>query len=353
MDMKAQTSSSNDPRWAAIVARDGAQDASFVFAVTTTGIYCRPSCPARRPLPQNMRFFASWAEAERAGFRACLRCRPREVSPGARQTEMIAAACRALEAEAPPSLDALAAKAGLSRFHFHRLFKAVTGVTPMAYAKAQRAARVREELAGAARVTDAIYAAGFGSNSRFYERSDTMLGMKPAAFRDAGKAADIVYAIGACSLGLVLVARSEKGICAIMLGDDAAALAQEIETRFAKARSIEANAELSGLLAKVIAFVEAPARDFDLPLDIRGTLFQQKVWAALRAIPPGETTSYAEIARRIGAPSATRAVAQACAANKIAVAIPCHRVLRSDGNISGYRWGPVRKRALLDKERKR
>ncbi len=265
---------------------------------------------------------------------------------------MIAAACRALEAEAPPALDALAARAGLSRFHFHRLFKAVTGVTPMAYAKERRAARLRQELAGASRVTDAIYAAGFGSNSRFYERSDTMLGMKPAAFRDGGNAADIVYAIGACSLGLVLVARGEKGICAIMLGDDAAVLAQEINARFAKARSMEANAELSDVLAKVVALVEAPARDFDLPLDIRGTLFQQKVWAALRAVPPGETASYAEIARRIGAPSATRAVAGACAANKIAVVIPCHRVLRSDGNLSGYRWGPARKRALLDKERK-
>ncbi len=352
MDTITQTLSSNDPRWAAVVARDNAHDGSFVFAVTTTGIYCRPSCPARRPLAQNVRFFASCAEAEKAGFRACLRCRPRDVSPGTRQNEMIAAACRALEADTPPPLEALAARAGLSRFHFHRLFKAVTGVTPMAYAKERRAARLRQELAGGSSVTDAIYAAGFGSNSRFYERSDTMLGMKPAAFRDGGNAAYIVYAIGACSLGLVLVARSEKGICAIMLGDNAAVLAQEIKTRFAKARSIEANAELSDVLAKVVALVEVPARDFDLPLDIRGTLFQQKVWAALRAIPPGETATYTEIARRIGAPSATRAVAGACAANKIAVAIPCHRVLRSDGNLSGYRWGPARKRALLDKERK-
>lgn len=352
MDTISQTLSSDDPRWAAVVARDSAQDGSFIFAVTTTGIYCRPSCPARRPQPRNVRFFASCAEAEKAGFRACLRCRPRDVSSATRQSEMIAAACRALEEETPPSLDALAAKAGLSRFHFHRLFKAVTGVTPMAYAKERRAVRLREELAGAACVTDAIYAAGFGSNSRFYERSDNMLGMKPAAFRDRGNAEDLIYAVGSSSLGLVLVAQSEKGICAIMLGDDAEVLAQEIKTRFSKARSVEANAELADVLTKVIALVEAPARDFDLPLDIRGTLFQQKVWAALRAIPPGETATYAELARRIGAPSAMRAVAGACAANKIAVAIPCHRVLRSDGNLSGYRWGPARKRALLDKERK-
>jgi AraC family transcriptional regulator, regulatory protein of adaptative response / methylated-DNA-[protein]-cysteine methyltransferase len=352
MDAIIQTHSLHDPRWPAVVARDPAQDGRFVFAVTTTGIYCRPSCPARRPQPQNVRFFASWVAAEKAGFRACLRCRPRAPSPRARHAAMIAAACRDLDAEAPPSLEALATKAGLSRFHFHRLFKALTGVTPLAYAKARRAARIRTELVAAPRVTDAIYAAGFGSNSRFYERSDLMLGMKPAAFRDAGKAVDILYAIGSCSLGCVLVARSEIGICAVMLGDDPAALAGEIKARFVKARSIETDTEFAGVLAKVIACVEAPAKDFDLPLDIRGTLFQQKVWAALRAIPVGETASYAEVARRIGAPRATRAVAAACAANKIAVVIPCHRVLRSDGGLSGYRWGVTRKRALLDKERK-
>ncbi len=354
MDATNQTLAQEESRWAAIDRRDRTADGTFVFAVRTTGIYCRPSCPARHALRRNVVFFSSCEAAERAGFRACLRCRPKEATDDKRLADMIAAACRALESDEPPALEGLAARAGFSRFHFHRLFKAATGVTPKAYAKAHRAGRVRDALAAnASSVTEAIYAAGYNSNSRFYESAPTMLGMRPKSFRDQGRGAEIVYGIGRCSLGKILVARSGKGICALMLGDDAAALEAEIKGRFAKAKSIEGDAEFSDLLAQVIAFVDQPAKNFDLPLDIRGTLFQQKVWAALRAIPPGETASYAEIAKRIGTPAATRAVAQACAANKIAVVIPCHRVVRSDGALSGYRWGPERKRALLDKEQRR
>jgi AraC family transcriptional regulator of adaptative response/methylated-DNA-[protein]-cysteine methyltransferase len=340
----------DDLRWTAVSARERGADGQFVFAVKTTGIYCRPSCPARHAQRRNVVFFPTCEAAEREGFRACLRCKPKE-APNARQREAIAAACSTLQSDEPPALDALAAKAGLSPFHFHRVFKAMTGVTPKAYAKAHRAAKVRQELSEATTVTEAIYAAGYNTSSRFYENADAMLGMTPNSFRNQGREAEIVYGIGRCSLGKILVARSGKGICALMLGDDAGMLENEIRTRFAKAKSIENDAEFSTLLADVIAFVDQPTKTFELPLDIRGTLFQQKVWAALRAIPVGETASYAEIAQRIGAPSATRAVAQACAANKIAVAIPCHRVVRSDGALSGYRWGTERKRALLDKER--
>ncbi|HEY0145888.1 MAG TPA: bifunctional DNA-binding transcriptional regulator/O6-methylguanine-DNA methyltransferase Ada [Methylovirgula sp.] len=342
----------DEQRWAAVSARDHDFDGDFVFAVKTTGIYCRPSCPARHAQRRNVNFFPTCEAAEREGFRACLRCRPQE-APNQRQREAIAAACRALETDEPPTLEVLAARAGLSAFHFHRVFKATTGVTPKAYAKAHRAAKVRQELSEATSVTEAIYAAGYNTSSLFYENADTMLGMAPNKFRQQGSDAKIVYGMGKCSLGTILVARSDKGICALMLGDDAAELESEIKRRFAKAKSIKGDDAFSALLTNVIALADAPEKKLDLPLDIRGTLFQQKVWAALRAIPAGETASYTEIARRIGSPTATRAVAQACAANKIAIAIPCHRVVRSDGALSGYRWGPARKRALLDKERKK
>lgn len=346
-----QKPDTNDRRWGAVIARDGALDGHFVFAVATTGIFCRPGCPARRPRRQHVIFFETCDAAEAAGFRACLRCRPNSNTLQSRQAELIASACRALESDTPPSLAALASKAGLSRFHFHRAFKAATGVTPKAYATAHRAVRARRTLPEEATVTDAIYAAGFNSNSRFYAKADAMLGMPPRSFRRRGDGAGIAYAIGTSSLGHVLVARSDRGICAVMLADDAEALEAEIKQKFAKAKSIKSDADLAALLSKVIGLVEAPATPIDLPLDIRGTLFQQKVWAALRAIPPGKTASYAEIAKRIGAPKSTRAVARACATNDLAVVIPCHRVVRSDGGISGYRWHPARKRALLERER--
>lgn len=351
MNDLTRTLTTDDQRWDAIVARDAALDNNFVFGVTTTGIYCRPGCPARRPRRENVLFFPSCDAAEKAGFRACLRCRPKEQSSQARQAELIAAACRALESDTPPSLDGLAAAAGLSRFHFHRAFKAATGVTPKAYAIAHRAARARRQLHEDATVTDAIYAAGYNSNSRFYANADQMLGMTPQNFQRRGDSAEIVYGIGKSSLGDVLVARSGRGICAVMLGDDRKTLEAEIKKKFSKAKAIKSDAGFAALLAKVIGLVEAPTANVDLPLDIRGTLFQQKVWSALRDIPPGETATYAEIAKQIGAPKSIRAVAGACAANDIAVAIPCHRVVRSDGGLSGYRWHPARKRALLERER--
>lgn len=344
-----------DPRWTQLVNRDRSADGSFVYAVTTTGVYCRPACPSRLAKPQNVRFYNTCAAAEAAGFRACRRCRPNEASAIERQANLIAEACRKIaEAEELPRLDALAAAAGMSPFHFHRLFKSVTGLTPKAYAVAQRNERIRDRLAaGAGSVTEAIYEAGFNSNSRFYESSNAVLGMTPSAFREGGTYTEIRFAIGQCSLGAILVACSSRGVCAILIGDDPDALARELQDRFPNADLIGGDAAFEDLVAKVVGFVEAPQTGLDLPLDLRGTAFQQRVWQALRGIPCGETASYAEIARRIGAPRSVRAVAQACAANKLAVAIPCHRVVRTDGDVSGYRWGVPRKRALLAKERRK
>lgn len=343
---------SDDPRWQPVCARDARADGSFVYAVRTTGVYCRPSCPSRRARPENVRFFASPDAAEAAGFRPCRRCNPRGASTAEANAALVIAACRLIEtAETPPSLDALAEAAGLSRFHFHRRFKAVTGLTPRAYGHARRAGRLQDALRDEASVTGAIYAAGFNASSRFYEGGGDMLGMTPSAFRKGGAGAEIRFALGQCALGAILVAQSGRGICAIALGDDPDALLRDFQDRFPAATLIGADPGFEALVARVIGFVEAPGIGLDLPLDIRGTAFQQRVWQALRQIPPGSTASYAQIAARIGAPRATRAVAQACGANTLAVAIPCHRVIRSDGGLSGYRWGIARKQALLDRER--
>lgn len=340
-----------DEKWAALVRRDPAADGVFCYAVRTTGIYCRPSCPARLARRENVRFHASSTEAEAAGFRPCKRCRPNEMSLAARQGARIARACRLIEAaEEPPRLDVLAAAVGMSRFHFHRVFKAATGLTPRAYAAAHRARQLREALRRSATVTEAIYAAGFASSGRFYAASTQMLGMTPTEFRAGGAGTSIRFAVGECSLGAVMVAATEKGICAVLLGDDPDALLRELQDRFPRARLIGGAPDFAHIVAAVVALIEAPERGLDLPLDIRGTAFQQRVWQALREIPAGSTASYAEIARRIGAPKAVRAVARACAANALAVAIPCHRVVRSDGALSGYRWGIARKRALLARE---
>jgi AraC family transcriptional regulator, regulatory protein of adaptative response / methylated-DNA-[protein]-cysteine methyltransferase len=341
-----------DPRWTAVVNRDSAFDGKFVYSVKTTGVYCRPSCASRLAKPQNVAFHTSCEAAEWAGFRACQRCRPNEASLAAQHAAVVAEACRMIEeAEELPKLDALAETAGMSPFHFHRVFKSITGLTPRAYAAAHRTKRVRDQLAaGKGSVTEAIYDAGFNSNGRFYATSNEVLGMTPTAFRDGGAAADIKFAIGECSLGSILVACSEKGVCAILLGDSPDELARDLQDRFPKANLIGGDAGFEDLIAKVVGFVEAPEIGFDLPLDVRGTAFQQRVWQALRQIPVGETASYTDIARHIGEPKSVRAVAQACGANKIAVAIPCHRVVRNDGDLSGYRWGVDRKRALLEKE---
>jgi len=341
----------DDPRWAAVVARDPTADGKFFYSVKTTGVYCRPSCAARAARPENVEFHLTAADAERAGFRPCKRCKPDQPPLAERHAARVAELCRLIEtAETVPSLEELANHAGLSPHHLHRLFKAVTGLTPKAYATAHRAQRMRTELERSSTVTEAIYSAGYSSNGRFYEKSNQVLGMTPTNYRAGGANTEIRFAIGECSLGSILVAASRRGVCAILLGDDPDALARDLQDRFPRADLIGGDARFEQLVAKVVAFVEAPGLGLDLPLDVRGTAFQQRVWQALREIPAGATVSYAEIAKRIGAPKAVRAVAQACAANALAVAIPCHRVVRNDGGLSGYRWGVDRKRALLDRE---
>ncbi|MBE7184655.1 MAG: bifunctional DNA-binding transcriptional regulator/O6-methylguanine-DNA methyltransferase Ada [Methylobacterium mesophilicum] len=342
----------HDPRWLALAARDKTADGQFVYGVRTTGVYCRPSCPSRTARPENVAFFAAPAEAEKAGFRACLRCRPDGESADQRNAALVSEACRLIEeADEMPGLDGLAAKLKVSPFHFHRLFKATTGLTPRAYGAAHRAKRVRDELSNRnGSVTAAIYDAGFNASSRFYAQSNAVLGMTPTRFRKGGKGAVIRFAVAECSLGALLVAQSDKGICAILLGDDPEALLRDLQDRFPAAELVGGDAGFEALVARVVAMVEAPGIGLDLPLDIHGTAFQQRVWQALQGIPAGETASYSEIAARIGAPKAVRAVAQACAANNVAVAVPCHRVVRSDGALSGYAWGIERKRELLRRE---
>jgi len=350
---KAAVRYGDDACWAAVVARDKAFDGKFVTAATTTRIYCRPSCPARRPLKENVRFYATCEDAEAAGFRPCKRCTPGAAPREAQRAAKITEACRMIEtAETPPKLEELALSANMSPYHFHRVFKAVTGVTPKAYAQAHRQIRVRNALKGDKSVIEAIYEAGFNSSGRFYAEAEQALGMTPREFRAGGANAEIRYATAPCSLGIVQVAASAKGVCSIMLGDDADALARDLRGRFAKARLVPGDRKFAALVAKVVAFIEASHTTLELPLDVRGTAFQHRVWMALRDIPAGKTASYAEIAKRIGEPKAVRAVAAACAANKLAVAIPCHRVVRNDGGLSGYRWGVERKGELLRRETK-
>lgn len=343
---------SDDDRWAAVAGRDPRADGVFYYSVRTSGVYCRPSCGARRPRRENVSFHATSEEAERAGFRACRRCRPDGPGLAERRSAAVARACELIaRAEATPSLEALAAAAGMSPFHFHRVFKAATGLTPHAYAAAHRGRRARDELANGGTVTEAIYGAGFGSSGRFYETANGLLGMTPTEFRSGGARARIRFAVGECSLGSILVAASDRGVCAITLGDDPAALVRDLQDRFRSAHLIGGNADFERTVATVVGFVEAPGLGLDLPLDVRGTAFEQRVWRALREIPPGGLATYREIAERIGTPGAARAVARACASNPLAVAIPCHRVVRTDGEASGYRWGVERRRALLERER--
>ena len=340
-----------DPRWAAILARDPKADALFVYGVKTTGVYCRPSSASRLPRPENIEFFDTPAQAEQAGYRASKRAAGDQTQLAAHHAQLVAEACRQIEqADTPPSLNTLATQAGLSPFHFHRVFKTVTGLTPKAYAGAHRSRKLRAGLKGQHSVTDALYDAGFNSNSRFYESADQLLGMKPSDYKAGGTNNQILFAVGQCSLGAILVAQSERGVCAILLGDDPHQLVCDLQDQFRKANLIGADAGFEQLIAKVVGFIEAPAIGLDLPLDVRGTAFQERVWQALREIPVGSTASYADVAQRIGAPTSMRAVAQACGANRLAVAIPCHRVVRSDGNLSGYRWGVERKRQLLERE---
>ena len=341
----------DDPRWARVVARDKTADGHLWYSVLTTGVYCRPSCPSRTTHPKNVQLHDTLESARATGCRPCKRCNPDGPSIELENGTLVAKACRIIEeSEEEPSLKELADAMGRSPSYFHRLFKAATGLTPKGYAAGHRARKLRQGLASCSTVTDAIYDAGFNSSGRFYEKSTDMLGMTPSRYRAGGVNEEIKFAVGQSSLGAILVASSKKGVAAILLGDDPDELVRDLQDRFPKAHLIGADREYETLVARVVGFVETPKIGLHLPFDIRGTAFQRRVWQALQEIPVGETVSYTEVARRIGAPKAVRAVASACAANKIAVAIPCHRVIRNDGSLAGYAWGVERRRALLDRE---
>ena len=341
----------DDPRWARIVARDKTADGHLWYSVVTTGVYCRPSCPSRAANAKNVQLHDSLEGAKATGFRPCKRCNPDGLSADAENVALVAKVCRIIEeSEEEPSLEELSEAVGRSPSYFHRMFKAITGVTPKEYATAHRAAKVRHGLASGSSVTEAIYDAGFNSSGRFYEKSTDMLGITPSQYRAGGNNEDIRFAVGQTSLGAILVASTNKGVAAILLGNDPDELVRDLQDRFPKAHLIGADNGYEALVARVVGFVEAPKIGLNLPLDVRGTAFQERVWKALQEIPAGATVSYAEIARRIGAPKSVRAVAGACAANNLAVAIPCHRVVRNDGAVSGYAWGVDRKRSLIDRE---
>lgn len=334
--------------WKMVEARSTA--ALFVYAVRTTGIYCRPSCPSRRPLRSSVRFFATSELAERAGYRACKRCRPAEDLP---ERRLLTTACEYLEEhmDEPVKLDALGTLLRMSPFHAQRLFRRTLGVTPKQYQHARRMERFREQLLTKSSVTDAVYEAGFSSSSRLYERATEQMGMTPATYRDGAKGLTIRYAIGDSPLGKALVAVTPAGICSIAFGSLESELEDDLRARFPRAEVVRDNSGLGGAVAQVLSRMSEHPATLDLPLDIRATAFQTRVWQALMRIPRGETRSYAEVAREIGQPTAVRAVARACASNPVAVVIPCHRVVGSDGKLTGYRWGLERKRKLLETER--
>jgi AraC family transcriptional regulator, regulatory protein of adaptative response / methylated-DNA-[protein]-cysteine methyltransferase len=352
---RVETYMSDAVRWSAVLSRDGKADGMFFYGVRTTGVYCRPTCGSRLPRRENVRFYATCADAERAGYRACKRCRPLQDSAAEDHAEAVARTCRLIEESCVentvPNLDTLAAAAGMSRFHFHRVFKRCAGVTPKAYAVACRAQRVRA-LGRRESITETIYASGFASSGRFYENSTAILGMTPTKYKEGGACETIRFAVGQCSLGAILVAATEVGVCSILLGDDPRQLVRDLQNRFPRAEIKGADRAFEAMVARVVGFVEQPAHGLTLPLDVRGTAFQHRVWQALRKIPAGKTATYTQIARAVGAPKAVRAVASACAANPIAVAIPCHRVVRTSGALAGYRWGIARKSTLLERERR-
>jgi AraC family transcriptional regulator of adaptative response/methylated-DNA-[protein]-cysteine methyltransferase len=346
------SAATDDDRFEAVRRRDARADGTFYYGVATTGVYCRPSCAARLALRRNVRFYVTPDDAESAGFRACKRCRPRGLDDRQLRGDAIARVCAYIDA-APdvPALAELAAVAGLSPYHFHRAFKRALGVTPRRYATARRAERLGAHVRSAPRVTDAAYEAGFGSSSRFYEEAGRALGMTPTAFRAGGAGEVIRVATHESSLGTLVVAGTERGVCAVRFGDDAVAMREALAREFDGATFAEPDAAFEQWVAAVVARVEGDVVSPAVPLDLRGTVFQRRVWDALASIPPGERVSYTEVARRIGAPSAARAVARAVGANPAAVVVPCHRVVGSDGAMRGYRWGVERKHALLARER--
>jgi AraC family transcriptional regulator of adaptative response/methylated-DNA-[protein]-cysteine methyltransferase len=337
-------------RWQAVAARDAAFDGRFVLGVVTTGIYCRPSCPARRPKRDNVRFFDTPADAEAAGFRACKRCRPQAV---AHEAEMVERLVRYIDThlDGDLTLAALAAHVGYSPFHLQRLFKRAVGMSPREYARASRIDRLKDGLKADTRVTDAIYEAGFQSNSAAYDVTASALGMEPSTYQRGGQGETIRYTVVDCSLGRLLVGATERGIAAVSLADTDEPLDAFVRGEFPAAEIVRDDMGLRRWVGEVVAQVEGEPPHNELPLDIRATAFQRRVWDALRQIPPGETRTYSEVARAIGQPTAVRAVAHACATNRIAVMIPCHRVIREDGSLGGYRWGLERKAVLLQRER--
>lgn len=351
-DMPRTGYQSDAEKWRAVTARDRSADGIFFFSVKTTGVYCRPSCGARQPRRENAAFHETCQEAEIAGFRPCKRCKPDQAPSWNQKNRLAAKACRFIEqAETVPVLGEIAAAVGLSPYHFHRIFKEVTGITPHAYAMAHRARRVKGGLRQTETVTEAIYDAGYNASSRFYEGARSFLGMTPKQYRTGGIGQTIRYTIRACSLGSMLLGATDKGVCTIQFGDDTATLEEKLRAEFPGAVLGSEDAVFESWVDAALALVETGKHALEtLPLDIQGTAFQQRVWKALQQIRFGETASYKDIAERIEAPNAVRAVAQACAGNRIAVAIPCHRVVRKDGSLGGYRWGVERKQKLLARE---
>ncbi len=343
--------SEHDLRWVAVCERDQSFDGQFVYGVATTHIYCRPSCPARRPLIKNIYFFTEGAEARAAGFRPCRRCEPDRVKPTDGALARAVRICGRLKnEESMPTLTQLANAEGISPAYLQRQFRRVVGVSPAEYARQLRADRLRDQLAKGSSITEAIFNAGYGAGSRFYAEAYAVLGMTPRKYQAQGETMKIYFALAESSLGQVLVAQTAKGVCAILLGDDPEALLQDLQRRFARAELIGGDAGFEQTVAQIIGLIESPNTRHKLPLDMQGTAFQRKVWQALGRTVPGQTLTYSELAKAINQPGAARAVASACAANPLAVAVPCHRVVRSDGGISGYRWGVERKRELLQRE---
>ena len=339
---------SHDQLWDQVIRRE---PGDFLYAVATMGVFCRPGCPSPRPLRKNVRFFRNCGEAEAAGFRACRRCDPKGERARLAQA-VVQDACATIEAaEDIPSLDALAERSGYSRFHFLRMFRDHTGLTPRSYAEGVRAKRLHAALAGGARVADAVADAGYGSESRVYEKTGELLGMTPGALRRGGEGEVIRTAFADCPFGRLLVGATDRGVCFIGFAEPDEALLGDLRQRFPRARIVADDAALAGAVGAVLDFLEEPKQSLDLPLDLRGTAFQQRVWRTLCRIPPGETRTYGELARMVGDPRAVRAVASSCARNPVSLAVPCHRVIGSDGSLTGYRWGVPRKRALLAKER--
>jgi len=344
----------SDERWRAVAQRDPRQDGAFVFAVRTTGVYCRPSCGARRAKRENVTFFDLPAAAERAGFRACLRCRPADDAWRRRRGELVASLCRRLERDEPaPKLAELARRARMSPERVRRTFQAVLGVTPREYLVTSRVQRAAAAMQRGASVTAAMHTAGYASSSGFHRDATARMGMLPKQVRNGGDGVQMMFTVRGCSLGKALVAATARGVCAVLLGDDERALVDDLAARFPNAARERGDAAFEQLVAAAIAVVDGGAAGAGLPIDVRGTAFQQRVWQQLQQIPAGATIDYAQLAACLGKPKAARAVAAACAANPLAVVVPCHRVVRKDGSLAGYRWGVGRKRALLDRERGR